>query len=1039
MPLDANLTEEVKSGRAVLFLGAGASLGASDGKGHTIPGTEQLGKAIADSFLGPGVTDLDFVQICDYAATAKSGRELQRFIHDTLTPFQPARFHKKISTFHWAGMATTNFDLVVERAYEQEPARLQRLRPLVKDTPDFMDAMEKGDLLYLKLHGCVTAFEQLNPGMVYSTERILRHKEGRAAQFSQLLEWAKVKTLIFAGYSLRDYNLRLLLDEIIKDGDARPRHYIVKKGVLEVERQYWQERRFTLIDSTFEAFIDELDASIPGALRKLAVAKSEDSTSLTSYIASHRRESSLLRNYLETGAEHVSAETVSPDGTPQRFFNGFDLGWYPIEKELDFSRPLTQAILQEQVVVTGQLSGPRLVILKAHAGAGKSVMLRRLAWDAARRLNKLVVFVPSTGYINIEALQELVTLAQEPLFLVIDDITQVSEGIAGLLSAAKQNKLPIVVIGGARFNEWNIRSQNLDSNVTAEYELRYMSHKETEDLLVRLEINDCLGELKHLPHDQQLKQLEEVYGRQLLVALHEATRNGHFRDVIFDEYSKIVPREAQVLYADICALHRFGSPVRAGLISRVDGISFEQFNERFFRPLEQVVSLEVDSRNGDWIYRSRHPYIAEILYGQAFKTEDERLDNLAKLIGRLNPTYSYDRRIIGDLLRGSRLAELLTESHRGIALYDLALSALGEEHYIFHQKGIYLMRVASDVEGLALAENALLEAAGLAPTDRTIRHSIAELALTRARISTDPIERAAWRNEAVTKAQTLLAVSNGSYAYHTIAKAHIQALSDAMDSEKEDQLSSDAVSDAIKSAEETIRNGLKRFPGDSHLLTEEATLARLLENDERAERALHRAFEGNKKSQLIARRYAIVLRARGKLEEAREVLRQALEYNPGSQDLNFDFAQISRLIEPSIDVERPDFLLSYYQRSFAKGDKNYRAQLLCARQLSLAGRISEAKVLYDGLKAASVPFAAKSAVKEEVLQDRTTPRAFNGSVMKRFGSYGFIELDHNRIHCYFDNRSLVDKEELPSIGDRVSVTLGFSFFGPAARNLTALG
>jgi tetratricopeptide (TPR) repeat protein len=1038
MSLDPNLVEEIRGGRAVLFLGAGASLGASDGQGHDIPGTEALGKSISKAFLGDGITDLDFVQICDYAATAKSGRELQRYIHDTLNPFQPTHFHRKVPTFHWAGMATTNFDLIVERAYEEEPARLQRLRPLVRDTPDFMDSLEKGDLLYLKLHGCISAFEQLSPGMVYSTERILRHKEGRAAQFSQLLEWARQKTLIFAGYSLRDYNLRLLLDEIIKDGDARPRHYIIKRGVLDVERQYWVERRFTLIDSTFEAFIDELDASIPGALRKLAIAKSEQPTSLTTYIASHRRESTLLRNYLETGAEHVSTETASTDGTPQRFFNGFDLGWYPIEKELDFPRFLTQTILEEQVVVPGQVNGPRLVVLKAHAGAGKSVMLRRLAWDAARRLRKLVVFVPSTGYINVEALQELVSLAQEPLFLVIDDITQMSDAVAGLLAAAKRENQSIIVIGGARFNEWNIRSQVLDSSVSAEYELRYMSRKETEDLLVQLELNDCLGELKHLPHDQQLKQLEEIYGRQLLVALHEATRNGHFRDVIYDEYSKIVPAEAQVLYADICALHRFGSPVRAGLISRVHGINFEQFEERFFRPLEQVVSLELDVRIGDWIYRSRHPYIAEILYSQVFRTEDERLDNLAKFITRLNPAYSYDRRIIGDLLRGSKLADLLTETHRGLALYDLAISALGEEHHVFHQKGIYLMKLANDIQGLSLAEDALLRAAELAPADRTIRHSIAELALTRARMSTDSIERAAWRNEAISKAQSLLAASNGSYAYHTIAKAHIQALSDAMDSEGDDQLSADVVSNAIKLAEDTIRSGLKRFPGDSHLLTEEATLAHLLENDERAERALHRAFESNKKSHLIAKRYAVVLRARGKIEDAREVLRQALEYNPGSQDLNFDFAQISRAIDPSIDAERPEFLLSYYQRSFAKGDKNYRAQLLCARQLSLAGRHPEAKSLYDNLKAAQVPFGSKNAVKEEVLQEGGEARHFNGIVTKRFGSYGFIELDHHRIHCYFDNRSMRDKEELPSAGDRVSVTLGFSFFGPAARNLILL-
>lgn len=595
-----------------------------------------------------------------------------------------------------------------------------------------------------------------------------------------------------------------------------------------------------------------------------------------------------------------------------------------------------------------------------------------------------------------------------------------------------------MIIGGARFNEWNVRSQYLDSFVSAHYELKYLSRTEINDLIVQLEINDCLGELERLTYDERVNEFHEVYGRQLLVALHEATRNSQFTDIIFDEYQKIAPPEAQILYADICALHRFGSPVRAGLISRVHGITFESFQDRFFRPLEQVVSLEKDERSGDWIYRARHPYIAEILYGQVFKTTAERFDSHAKFITRLNPAYSYDRRIISDLLRGNKLAEAFPDTSSGIAIFDLAVTALGDEPHIYHQKGIYLKRLAGDIGALRAAEKALLSAQKLAPTDRTIKHSLAELAFTRSKLSSDKIERAAWRNEAISKARTLLSSANGSHAFHTIAKAQVQALSDAIDTDNDSTLTSDVVSEAIKSAEEAIRVGLQRFPGDSHLLAEEASLAHLLENDERAERALHRAFESNKRSQLIAKRYAIVLKARNKLPQSREVLRQALEHNPGSQDLNFDFAELLRTIEPSIDCTQPEKLLSYYQRSFTKGDKNYRAQLLCARQLTLAGRHQDARPIYDHLKTAAVPFGIKNQVKEVVrLEDREI-RRFNGSVSKRESSFGFVALDYQSVSCYFNAQSMREGIDLPKIGARVTLTLGFSFSGPAAVNMEVL-
>ncbi|WP_447939676.1 P-loop NTPase [Pseudoxanthomonas mexicana] len=1035
MPIDQGLIDDVRNGRAVLFLGAGASLGAEDGQGHKIPGTDDLGKLIRDEFLDDTYAHLDFIQICDFAATARSSRELQKFIHDTLEPFQPAPFHKKIPTFYWAGLATTNFDLIVERAYIAQPNKLQNLRPLLRDTPDFMDSLQRNDVTYVKLHGCITTHEQTNPGMVFSTERIVRHKEGRASQFSQLLEWAKTKTLIFAGYSLRDFNLRYLLDEIVRDGDTRPKHYVIKKGVLAAEKQYWAERRFIFLDSPFEDFINELDIAIPENVRKLAVARSTAPTSLTKFIASSRQESTTLKNYIQTGAEHVTTETTSPSGNAQKFFNGFDQGWYPIEAGLDVPRQLSDTILQEEIVIPHTSGAPHLVVLKAHAGAGKSVALRRLAWEAARRLGKVVFFIPASGYVNIQAIQEIAELTQETVYIFIEDITLVSDAIAALIASVKGTKRHLVIVGGARFNEWNIRSQSLETAVSAEYELKYLTHREAEGLLEKLEKSDCLGELKHLPQDQRLKKFEEVYGRQLLVALHEATRNSQFREIILNEYKNIVPAEAQVLYADICALHRFGSPVRAGLISRVHGIGFEQFQDRFFKPLEQVVALEMDGRSGDWVYRARHPYIAEILYLQVFSTAQERFDNHVKLISRLNPAYSYDRRIIADLLRGNKLADAFPEIRMGIAIYETALEALGEDAHLYHQQGIYLMRRAGSIGDLTLSEQALDAASELAPTDRTIKHSLAELALTRAKLSKDAIERAAWRNEAIAKAQPLAGSSNASHAYHTIAKARIQALNDAIDNESDDPLAIDAVNDAIRAAEDAVRTGLKRFPGDSHLLAEEAILASLLENDERAERALGRAFESNKQSPLIAKRYALILKVRNKLAEAKEVLRQALENHPGSQDLNFDFAQVCRLIEPAIDVTQPEMLLSYYQRSFTKGDKNYRAQLLCARQLTLAGRLSDAKQLFDHLKNAAVPYSEKGAVKEEVREENGDIRIFNGEVVSRRDSYGLAQLDTHQIVCLFNAKSLDGTEHLPTLGTRIQTNLGFTFFGPTAFNL----
>jgi hypothetical protein len=282
---------------------------------------------------------------------------------------------------------------------------------------------------------------------------------------------------------------------------------------------------------------------------------------------------------------------------------------------LDVHRRIVRVLINDHIVPTNNIKQPRFIILKGHAGAGKSVALRRVAWDAATRLNKLVFRASHAADVDADVLEEVVSLTNQTIYFFIDNVANAPDRVAALLRTAKARRWPLVVIAGARTNEWNIRCQDdLEDYVDEDLELGYLSEFEIDDLLFRLELNDCLGHLAALPPAERRAKLRLEYGRQLLVALHEATKNASFRDIIRDEYEHIFPREAQILYLDVCALHRFGAPVRAGLIARVHGITFEAFRDEFFKPLEKVIDVTLDSKSRDWLYEARHSYIAEIVY-----------------------------------------------------------------------------------------------------------------------------------------------------------------------------------------------------------------------------------------------------------------------------------------------------------------------------------------------------------------------------------------------------------------------------------------
>jgi hypothetical protein len=60
MNIPAELVDAVSEGRAVLFLGAGASRGAKDEKGNDIPTATGLAELIVNRFLGAEYTGCDF-------------------------------------------------------------------------------------------------------------------------------------------------------------------------------------------------------------------------------------------------------------------------------------------------------------------------------------------------------------------------------------------------------------------------------------------------------------------------------------------------------------------------------------------------------------------------------------------------------------------------------------------------------------------------------------------------------------------------------------------------------------------------------------------------------------------------------------------------------------------------------------------------------------------------------------------------------------------------------------------------------------------
>ena len=93
-------------------------------------------------------------------------------VRQAFDSFQPSQAHKLISAFNWRMIATTNYDLLVERAYSTAPERIQILVRFVKDDEPIEEKLQSVvyPVPYLKLHGCLEHIYRLR----YSSDIIAR-------------------------------------------------------------------------------------------------------------------------------------------------------------------------------------------------------------------------------------------------------------------------------------------------------------------------------------------------------------------------------------------------------------------------------------------------------------------------------------------------------------------------------------------------------------------------------------------------------------------------------------------------------------------------------------------------------------------------------------------------------------------------------------------------------------------------------------------------------------------------------------------------
>jgi hypothetical protein len=288
------VTRRLGSGSLVPFLGAGANLverpseaqWESDGY---LPSGLELAEYLAEPYAYPEA-DLDLLRVSQWVDLVSSPRALADELHTVFSrEYRPNKLHRFLAQLPRALrkqghqvcgqlVLTTNYDRVLERAFAEaeepvdvvfyEATKNERAfvhvrpdgeRAEIHDAARYREfALEQRSVI-LKIHGAVDTEARDRETFVVAEDHYIDYLAGesvRALIPAYLMRRIRESDLLFLGYSMRDWNLRVILRQIWLEQGMSTGGWSIQRNPTELDVRFWARQRIEILDVPLEDWVD---------------------------------------------------------------------------------------------------------------------------------------------------------------------------------------------------------------------------------------------------------------------------------------------------------------------------------------------------------------------------------------------------------------------------------------------------------------------------------------------------------------------------------------------------------------------------------------------------------------------------------------------------------------------------------------------------------------------------------------------------------------------------------------------------------------
>jgi len=712
-----SIFENIKSGNTILFLGAGASVGEK----------RYLSNEVIDyyeEYLGKELFEPDISKFVDIlSADPEFSREhFDSEVVKMLQKLPVSDQHKTLASIPWREIITTNYDLLVEQAFDQIKSSSDYLYNLVaiRNQKEYNFTTDNTQIKYVKLNGCIS--DKSKYPLAFSNQDFTLRKKFYKYALSDLKNLPPKISFLSIGYSFKDKFGQELLEKF-DSHNFRERRWILNVDPFPNDAAYpfYSQNKIAIVKCSFTEFFDKYNNWNEKRL-ELDVRSNRISffNSKNSFIALPHQLALKLDNVIKQLNSHTSERYIKEID----YYNGEEPTYNLITRNVDvIKEDLNSRVKQEIInIIEPQNSFIPLIFLKGDFGIGKSTFALRMIYQFVNDpdFDAIAFQIINFQQLRGEYLVELFSKLTSKNVIFYCDEVEIESSFKQLITLRRELSIE-------QFNDINVFflvpiRENILAKFQSERDIKHSHQIDIGSKLSPSEIFDLLDKLKrnelvNFRDQKEKKELQQKimreYNSDSFVSLLELISTGKHKNDLIQAYNQL-SGDAKNAFLHTALLHRFKLGMPVGWLKSIISTSWEDFTAKVLKAEGKGILIQHETHSKgvepDILFKTKHPIIAEKLIQIIINDKDQQYKKYQNMLRTIDVGSSNSYLVI-NLLKAFTKESCFSKA-KIQKLYDEAYSRLSEDPHFCLNYAINLQS-RKDPENLRKALNIILYAESL--------------------------------------------------------------------------------------------------------------------------------------------------------------------------------------------------------------------------------------------------------------------------------------------------------------------------------------